>query len=91
MLFKTNVLDEQENEVLARIDEVRTTLSYAVTARRWTGSIRRMVQAQAVQGSNSIEGIHVTVDDAIGNVGFQVGHAADGYSHCDARIGGGDP
>lgn len=68
MLFKTPELDEQELQVLARIDEVRRTLSYAVTARRWTGSIRRMVQAKAVQGSNSIEGIHVTVDDAIAAV-----------------------
>jgi Fic family protein len=68
MLFKTPELDEQEGAVLARIDEVRATLSYAVTARRWTGSIRRMVQARAVQGSNSIEGIHVTEDDAIAAV-----------------------
>jgi len=68
MLFKTPELDEQEEAVLARIDEVRATLSYAVTARRWTGSIRRMVQARAVQGSNSIEGIHVTEDDAIAAV-----------------------
>lgn len=68
MLFKTPELDEQEEAVLARIDEVRATLSYAVTARRWTGSIRRMVQARAVQGSNSIEGLHVTEDDAIAAV-----------------------
>ncbi len=68
MLFKTPVLDEQEQEVLAKIDEVRRTLSYAVAARHWTGSIRRMVQAKAVQGSNSIEGIHVTADDAIAAV-----------------------
>lgn len=68
MLFTTPVLDDQELDVLARIDEVRKTLSYAVAARRWTGSIRRMVQAKAVQGSNSIEGIHVTVDDAIAAV-----------------------
>ncbi len=68
MLFKTPDLDEPELQVLARIEEVRRTLSYAVTARRWTGSIRRMVQAKAVQGSNSIEGIHVTVDDAIAAV-----------------------
>ncbi|MGE0863315.1 MAG: Fic family protein [Vicinamibacterales bacterium] len=68
MLFKTPELNEQEEAVLARIDEVRATLSYAVTARRWTGSIRRMVQARAVQGSNSIEGIHVTEDDAIAAV-----------------------
>ncbi len=68
MLFKTPVLDEQEQDVLAKIDEVRRTLSYAVASRRWTGSIRRLVQAKAVQGSNSIEGVHVTVDDAIAAV-----------------------
>ncbi len=68
MLFKTPELNEAELAVVARIDEVRTTLSYAVASRRWTGSIRRMVQARAVQGSNSIEGIHVTVDDAIAAV-----------------------
>lgn len=87
MLFKTPVLDDQELDVLARIDEVRKTLSYAVTARRWTGSIRRMVQAKAVQGSNSIEGIHVTVDDAIAAVdneepleaGSDAWHSVTGY------------
>lgn len=87
MLFKTPVLDDQETEVLARIDGVRATLSYAVAARRWTGSIRRMVQARAVQGSNSIEGIHVTVDDAIAAVdneepleaGSEAWHSVTGY------------
>jgi len=68
MLFETPDLDEQEMAVLDRIEEARKALTYAVTARRWTGSIRRMVQAKAVQGSNSIEGIHVTVDDAIAAV-----------------------
>lgn len=68
MLFKTQEIDEHERSVLERIDEVRRTLSYAVASRRWTGSIRRMVQAKNVQGSNSIEGIHVTVDDAIAAV-----------------------
>jgi Fic family protein len=68
MLFKTPELADQELAVVGRIEEVRRTLSYAVASRRWTGSIRRMVQARAVQGSNSIEGINVTVDDAIAAV-----------------------
>jgi len=68
MLFQTPELNDAELAVVARIEEVRTTLSYAVASRRWIGSIRRMVQARAVQGSNSIEGIHVTVDDAIAAV-----------------------
>lgn len=68
MLFKTPELGDQELAVVGRIEEVRRTLSYAVASRRWTGSIRRMAQARAVQGSNSIEGIHVTVDDAIAAV-----------------------
>jgi len=68
MLFKTPDLDEQELAVIAKVDEARTTLSYAVASRRWTGSIRRMAEAKAIQGSNSIEGINVTVDDAIAAV-----------------------
>lgn len=68
MLFKIPELDDQEQAVIARIDDVRRTLGYAVASRRWIGSIRRMVQAKAVQGSNSIEGINVTVDDAIAAV-----------------------
>jgi Fic family protein len=89
MLFKTHDLDEQELAVLARIEEVRRTLSYAVSSRRWTGSIRRMVQAKAVQGSNSIEGINVTVDDAIAAVDNEepldadaaTWHAVTGYQN----------
>jgi Fic family protein len=68
MLFRTPELGDQELAVVGRIEEVRRTLSYAVASRRWAGSIRRMVQAKAVQGSNSIEGINVTVDDAIAAV-----------------------
>ena len=68
MLFKTPDLGEQELAVIAKVEEARTTLSYAVASRRWTGSIRRMAEAKAIQGSNSIEGINVTVDDAIAAV-----------------------
>lgn len=89
MLFQTPQLDEQELAVVGRIEEVRRALSYAVASRRWTGNIRRMVQAKAVQGSNSIEGINVTVDDAIAAVDneqpldadTETWHAVTGYQN----------
>lgn len=68
MLFTTPALDPQEEAVIALIEEVRKTLSYATASRRWTGVLRRMTFARGIQGSNSIEGYHVTIDDAIAAV-----------------------
>ncbi|MBK5297889.1 MAG: Fic family protein [Vicinamibacteria bacterium] len=65
MLFQPPELDSQEEAVIARIDEVRTALSYAVASRRWTGVLARMTVARNIQGSNSIEGYNVTIDDAL--------------------------
>jgi Fic family protein len=78
MLFKTPQLDMQEQEVLGRIEDLRRTLQYAVSAtpKRWFGLLRRVTFARAVRGSNSIEGYTVTVDDAIA--------AAEGEEPLDA-------
>jgi len=67
MLFTIPKLDAKEDEVLARIEELKRTLGYAVSAtpRRWYGVLRRVAFARAVRGSNSIEGFVVSVDDAI--------------------------
>jgi Fic family protein len=67
MIFQTPILDSREREVLDRIDELRRTLGYAVTAypKRWFGLLRRITFARAVRGSNTIEGYDVTLDDAI--------------------------
>lgn len=65
MLFATPELSSEEREVIARIDAVRRNLSYILSApRRWDGLIRRDALARAIRGSNTIEGYHVTVDDA---------------------------
>ena len=57
MLFEPPVLDAREHEVIAEIDELRQRLrSRLYEPRRWTGSLRRVQFARAVQGSNSIEG-----------------------------------
>lgn len=69
MMFETPELDRKEDEVLARITEVRTRLKYALgTARRWTGLLARATLARSIQGSNSIEGYNVSVEDAIAAV-----------------------
>ncbi|HWW83154.1 MAG TPA: Fic family protein [Vicinamibacterales bacterium] len=68
MLFQTPGIDDQDEAVVARIEEIRAQLSYAVHSRRWTGSLRRLAFAKAVRGSNSIEGYRVSVDDALAAV-----------------------
>jgi Fic family protein len=67
MLFQPPDLDRRELDVLARIEELKRVLGYAVSAtpRRWYGVLRRVTFARAIRGSNSIEGYVVSVDDAV--------------------------
>jgi len=67
MLFRVPSLDPLESDIVARIEELKRTLSYAVSSapRRWFGLLRRTTFARAIRGSNSIEGYNVSVDDAI--------------------------
>jgi Fic family protein len=66
MLFGSPEIDDAEAAVLDRIDELRRTLRYQVAGRRrWIGTLRRVSFARALQGSNSIEGYNVTLDDAV--------------------------
>jgi len=70
MLFSTPQLDEHEQAVCARVDQLRRALRGQVSEdRRWTGLLRRVSSARAIQGSNSIEGLDVTLDDAVAAVG----------------------
>ena len=66
-LFRTPELSPEELEVVSRIEELRAAFRYQVvqTPRRWTGSLRRVMFARAIQGSNTIEGYHVTLADAM--------------------------
>jgi Fic family protein len=58
-----------ETLALGRIDELRRELRhYVAEPTRWVGQIRRVLAARAIQGSNSIEGFHVSVEDAIAAV-----------------------
>jgi Fic family protein len=69
MLFTTPQLNQQEQKVIEEILGIRDSLKYAVSgSARWAGVLRRNTFARAIQGSNSIEGYNVTVEDAIAAV-----------------------
>jgi len=68
MLFSPTSLNPTEAEVLDRVLKLRQQLSLSTAPQRWSGLLRRSTLARAIQGSNSIEGYFVTVDDAIAAV-----------------------
>jgi Fic family protein len=66
MVYEFPELGVEEEIALAKIDDLRKELRYYVAEpRRWVGSVRRMLAARAIQGSNSIEGYNVSVEDAV--------------------------
>ena len=70
MLFQLSDLPADYLEVIREIDTDRETLRFHLQQqpRRGTGLLRRSTFARAIQGSNSIEGFNVTVDDAVAAV-----------------------
>lgn len=68
MLFRAPKLGPAELAVIEKIEEARGLLASATRATPWKGQLRRNAFARAVQGSNSIEGYHVTMDDAVAAV-----------------------
>lgn len=69
MIFRTPELREDEWEVLDLLAHQREQLRDRVAEpRRWSGTLRRMAFARAVQGSNSIEGYNASLDDVLAAV-----------------------
>jgi Fic family protein len=65
MLVETPELTDDDHRVLAEIGDYRQKLRFQVREhRRWEGRLRRDLEAGAIRGSNSIEGIHVSTEDA---------------------------
>lgn len=65
MLIATPTLAEDDLRVLAEIGSYQQKLRYQVREhRKWEGQLRRSLVANAIQGSNSIEGINVSELDA---------------------------
>lgn len=66
MIYEAPRLSTAETEAIATIDELWTSLRWAVAEpRRWLGGLRRLIFAKAVQGSNSIEGYNASLDDVV--------------------------
>lgn len=69
MIFRTPTLRTDDLRALALIEEQRRQLRIHVTEpHRWVGRLRRTSLARAIQGSNSIEGYLVGLDDALAAV-----------------------
>lgn len=78
MIFEIPALRGDEQEVLALLTEQREELRDRVAEpRRWTGTLRRMAFARAVQGSNSIEGYNASLDDVVAAVAGEPTLGAD--------------
>jgi len=55
-----------EQVAIAQVEALRRQLKfYLAEPRRWIGSVRRVLAARAIQGSNSIEGYDVSMEDAL--------------------------
>jgi Fic family protein len=77
-VFTTPTSTPEGLAVIALIDELRDEMKHRVNMepRRWTGGLRRVLGALAVQGSNSIEGYSATLSDVVA--------AADGDAPLEA-------
>ncbi|MEU7613888.1 hypothetical protein [Micromonospora sp. NPDC049204] len=65
MLYRTPALAFDDMRVLGELDTMRDNLRYQIAEpHRWTGQLRRTLIAHVIQGSNSIEGYQVSLDDA---------------------------
>jgi Fic family protein len=70
MIFQTPPMSFEEAAALRKIEELRRQLRFRVAQpRRWVGLVRRVLGARAIQGSNSIEGYDVSVEDALAAIG----------------------
>lgn len=66
MLFATPPIAPELRARLDELDELRRALGQEVSRRvKWMGTLRRQVRATSVEGSTSIEGFHVSPEDAV--------------------------
>jgi len=69
-LYQTPFLTSEDMAVIKLIEDLQKRLRHYTQSNinRWTGMLRRNTMARAIRGSNSIEGYHATMDDAIAAV-----------------------
>jgi Fic family protein len=73
MLFASPKIDQAELDVIRSIEKTRTELRFMLAEGRhkWTGLLARQFLARSIQGSNSVEGITFSVEDAIAAIGHE--------------------
>lgn len=90
MLYKTPPITPHLKERLAELGELRERLGHQVgAAGLWLGTLRRVLQASLIESSTSIEGFHVSPDEAVAIVSGQESPTPDDESRqavaCYAR------
>lgn len=86
MLFGTPELDPEDRAVLTGIHTLRASLADVLRVpRRWDGGLRRSMLARAIQGSNSIEGYDVELDDAAAALDDEAPLSADEKTFAEIR------
>jgi len=70
MIFKIPALPPFCSQLTEQIENLRKQLNYATSdnLNRWTGFLARMSYARAIHGSNTMEGINATLQDAVNAV-----------------------
>ena len=85
-IFRTPEPDLEDVQVLEQIHAYRSELADVMRVpRRWAGGLRRSMLARAIQGSNSIEGYEVRVDDAVAALDDEESLSADEQTFAEIR------
>jgi Fic family protein len=84
-IFATPELDPADQAVLEQIHALRSSLLDVLFPRRWDGGLRRSMLARAIQGSNSIEGYDVELDDAAAALDDEEALSADVRTFAEIR------
>ncbi len=70
MLYRAPTLPPQYLQVIESIEDCRAKLRFSISdnLNRWNGFLARMSYARAIHGSNTMEGVNATLDDALAAV-----------------------
>src|SRR5438309_1007259 len=87
MIFALKPLPADYIQVIERIMYLRDTLKIHTSdsMNRWWGPLARMAAARAMVGTNSIEGINVTLDDAVAVVDGEAPTTPQGENYAALR------
>jgi Fic family protein len=70
MIYQTPALPSTYVQVIENIEDCRNKLRFSISdnLNRWNGFLARMAYARAIHGSNTMEGVNATLDDALAAV-----------------------